>query len=65
MTKTNHKREMTMKTTKYLVTKLFIGGLLNGLTIEEETTCCYRVGFVCKNPIGGSPYKIIAVVETY
>lgn len=48
----------------YNVTKLFIGGTLEGLTITEEYK--YRskapvVGFECRNPVGGSPYRIIAV----
>ena len=48
---------------KYLVTRQFIGGILSGLTHTEITGAKFEVGFVCNNPIGGSPYKIIAVKE--
>lgn len=47
----------------YHVTKLFIGGILNGITIVEVTTVPAKTGFVCKSPVGGSPYKIIACVS--
>ena len=50
----------------YRVTKLVTGGTLAGLTITED----YRfrskapvVGFECTEPIGGSPYRIIAVEQ--
>ncbi len=46
---------------KYKVTRLFIGGILKGLTYTETTSVKFTVGFVCRKPIGGSPYKIIAV----
>lgn len=48
--------------TRYAVTKTFVGGLLKGITIVEETTVKFAVGFVCTMPIGGSPYRIDAVV---
>lgn len=47
----------------YRVTKHFIGGLLAGLTATETTPVRFHVGFVCKHPIGGSPYKVTAVEE--
>lgn len=45
----------------YEVTKLFISGLLEGLTITETTSVKFEVGFECLKPCGGSPYRIIAV----
>lgn len=48
---------------KYRVTKHFIGGLLKGLTDTEITPVRFHVGFVCKHPSGGSPYKVTAVEE--
>lgn len=46
----------------YKITKLFIGGILEGLTHTEITPVKFELGFECKKPIGGtSPYRIIAV----
>lgn len=47
-------------TKTYEITKLFIGGLLEGLTIVETRSYSMEVGLVVSNPVGGSPYKIIA-----
>jgi len=49
-----------MNTTKYFVTKHFVGGLLNGITAEFEQSFPVEVGMVVRKPIGGSPYKVIA-----
>jgi len=46
---------------RYNITKVFIGGLLKGISIVETTSVKFPVGYVCRNPIGGSPYKITAV----
>jgi hypothetical protein len=46
---------------RYEVTKTFTSGLLAGLTITETTTVKFVVGFECKKPVGGSPYRITAV----
>lgn len=43
----------------YLVTKQFTGGLLVGITIKEETSVKFPVGFVTKPPYFGSPYKVL------
>jgi len=48
---------------QYRVTKHFTGGLLKGLTTTETTPVRFHVGFVCKHPSGGSPYKVTAVEE--
>jgi hypothetical protein len=45
----------------YKVTKLFIGGTLSGLTYTEQWTKAPQVGTEYQNPIGGSPYRIVAV----
>jgi hypothetical protein len=45
---------------KFLVTKEFIGGALQGMTIDEECSTEWKVGKVVKKPCGGSPYKIVA-----
>jgi hypothetical protein len=42
----------------YQITKVFTGGILKGLTIQEKTSVKFAVGFECKKPIGGSSYKI-------
>jgi len=47
----------------YTVTKLFIGGMLDGLTYTFTTDIQYTVGWECHHPIGGSPYRIISVVR--
>lgn len=49
----------------YKVTRLFIGGLLKGMTHTGMTDVKFTVGFVCRKPIGGSPYKIIVVEEIH
>lgn len=46
----------------YKVTRKFIGGTLKGLTHSEVTPVKFKVGQVVKKPIGGSPYKITAVI---
>lgn len=48
---------------QYKVTRLFIGGILKGLTHTGITTVKFEKGFICNNPIGGSPYKIISCEE--
>lgn len=47
---------------KYKVTRLFIGGILKGITHTEVTSVRFDVGFICNNSIG-SPYKIIFCEE--
>lgn len=49
------------KQIRYAVTKTFTSGLLKGLTIVENTTMRFAVGFVCDQPVAGSPYRIEAV----
>jgi hypothetical protein len=46
---------------KYQVTKTFTDGILKGITIIESTNIEFEIGTEVKNPIGGSPYKIIDV----
>ena len=47
---------------KYRVTKLFIGGILEGLSRVEETSVAFKVGDVISKPCGGtSPYKVVSV----
>jgi len=46
----------------YTVTKLFLGGILDGLTYTFKTDIVYTVGWECLKPIGGSPYRIISVI---
>lgn len=48
---------------KYIVTRIFIGGMLEGLTHTGVTTTKPEIGFECKNPLGGSPYRILKVQE--
>ena len=48
--------------TKYLITKTFVSGTLNGLTIEEVVT--YKpTKLKIRGAIGGSDYNITNVVE--
>lgn len=46
---------------KFLVTRLFTDGILKGLTHTSEASVEFSVGFECKHPVGGSPYRIISV----
>jgi hypothetical protein len=48
---------------KYLVTREFIIGTLQGQTYTEKTNVRFTVGFVCGKPCGGSPYRILSVEE--
>lgn len=48
---------------KYKITRLFIGGPLEGLTYENEQDWPMKVGLTVKKPLGLSPYKIIACEE--
>lgn len=54
-----------MTNKRYKIIKLFIGGLLKGLTYEETRSFPMTVGFTCKHPVGGSPYKIILCEEIW
>jgi len=45
---------------KYEVTRKFISGILKGMTHTEITSVKFDVGFICRNPIGGSAYKILS-----
>jgi len=56
-----------VSTTKrqFRVTKLFIGGILDGLTYTFTDTREWEVGWVCEKPIGGSPYRIVECVELF
>lgn len=47
---------------KYLITKRFIGGTLDGITIKEKVSYKVRLGLVVASPCAGSPYKIIEVL---
>jgi hypothetical protein len=51
------------KITKFLVTRRFTAGILQGLTHTAETAVKFEVGFRCERPCGGSPYVITAVEE--
>lgn len=46
----------------YRVTREFIGGALKGLTHTGVTSVPFKVGQVVKKPIGGSPYRITAIM---
>jgi hypothetical protein len=46
----------------YQITRLFTSGNLSGLTYSELSSVYLPVGFECKQPIGGSAYRIIEVV---
>jgi len=48
---------------KYEIVKLFIGGLLEGLTYTEKTDIQFHINQVVSKPCGGSPYKIVSVKE--
>lgn len=50
-----------MKREKWKIVKLFIGGILEGLTYEEVTTVKFELGEEVKKPVAGSPYRIISV----
>jgi hypothetical protein len=48
------------QTQVFEITKKFIGGALEGLTITEKTTREWTVGKKVLKPCGGSPYQIVA-----
>lgn len=48
---------------KYKVTKLFVNGILKGLTYEEETSVKFEVGKVYYPAFGLSSYKVIKCEE--
>lgn len=48
-------------TKRYEVTRLFIGGMLEGTTHTGVTSVEFEVGFECLKPVGGSPYRITSV----
>lgn len=48
---------------KYRITRLFLSGILEGLTYTGITSVYMPLGWICEKPIGGDPYKIIAVEE--
>ena len=48
---------------RYKITRLFTAGNLVGLTYTEVTSVYMPIGFDCKKPYGGSPYRIIACEE--
>lgn len=47
----------------YIITQIFIGGLLEGITYTYKSHHKREVGYVCRRPFGGSPYRVISVVE--
>ena len=47
----------------YAVTRTFIGGVLEGITITQASRVYQPVGFICEHPLGGSAYVIDACVE--
>ena len=48
---------------KYKVTKLFINGILKGLTHTKITSVKFEIGFSPKKPYFGDSYRIIFVEE--
>lgn len=44
----------------FKVSKLFIGGLLDGITYIETLPFPMPVGLLVRKPCGGSPYKVTA-----
>ena len=48
-------------TRRFKITKLFIGGLLQGLVTEEFTDANFFIGQKILKPCGGSPYQIIVI----
>ena len=46
----------------YLVTKKFIGGLLEGIEITTETNVYFPIGFKSKET-SGSPYVVTNIIE--
>ena len=47
-----------VKATRYIVTKHFIGGLLNGITIKDESPVSFYVGFKSSG-VFGSPFEVL------
>lgn len=52
-----------MNAKTYKITITFLAGLLAGITITDEQVRFEApvVGWECANPLGGSPYRVVAV----
>jgi len=48
---------------KYHVTKVFLSGILKGLSFTEKTSVKFKEGFIYKNPFSSSQYKILKCEE--
>jgi hypothetical protein len=46
--------------TRYIVTKHFIGGLLEGITIQDESPVPFYVGFKSSG-VFGSPFEVLKI----
>jgi len=47
---------------KYVVRRVFLSGILAGITHTEITTVRFDVGWTCEKPLGGDPYRIESCV---
>lgn len=52
------KQQATDTIMRYMVTRRFTGGILDGLTHTGETRYAAMVGARVEKPVGGSPYVI-------
>lgn len=48
---------------QFRIVRVFIGGLLGGITHTGIFDSPMPVGWVCEKPIGGSPYRIVECSE--
>lgn len=48
---------------KFTIVKRFTAGPLAGLTYTETTDVAWKAGQEVREPIGGSPYVVVSVVE--
>lgn len=47
--------------TRYIVTKVFTDGLLEGLSVDDETNVEFELGKEYKGVLGSSDYKVVAI----
>lgn len=62
--RTMEQKQQAMDTiTRYMVTRRFTGGILEGLTHAGETRHAAKVGTRVDKPVGGSPYVITECIR--
>lgn len=59
----DEKHQATDTIMRYMVTRRFTGGILDGLTHTGETRHAAKIGMRVDKPVGGSPYVITECIR--